>query len=60
MTDRNIEAMEFVKELVSNRIIDPASVSYTGDNQNAQWKSGKFAMGIDTAGPGRQHRRHLR
>ena len=49
-TPRNIEAMEFVKELQSNKIIDPASISYTGDNQNAQWKSGKFAMGIDTAG----------
>ena len=42
--------MEFVQELRPSKIIDPASVSYTGDNQNSQWKSGKFAMGIDTAG----------
>ncbi len=50
VTPRNIEAMEFIKELQSNKIIDPASVSYTGDNQNNQWKNGKFAMGMDTAG----------
>ncbi len=50
VTDRNVEAMEFIKELQSNKIIDPASISYTGDNQNTQWKSGHFAMGIDTAG----------
>ncbi len=50
VTDRNIEAMEFVKELQSNKIIDPRSVSYTGDNQNSQWKDKKFVMGIDTAG----------
>jgi multiple sugar transport system substrate-binding protein len=50
VTDRNVEAMEFVKELQSNKIVDPGSISYTGDNQNNQWKNGKFAMGIDTAG----------
>lgn len=50
VTDRNLEAMQFVHELVRARIVDPRSVSYTSDNQNAQWKSGKFAMGIDTAG----------
>jgi multiple sugar transport system substrate-binding protein len=50
MNEKNIEAMQFVNELVKAKIVDPRSVSYTGDNQNAQWKSGKFAMGIDTAG----------
>jgi multiple sugar transport system substrate-binding protein len=50
VTDRNIEAMKFVQELAKAKIIDPRSVSYTGDNQNAQWKNEKFAMGIDTAG----------
>lgn len=50
VSDRNIEAMEFVRELISNKIIDPAAVSYTGDNQNTQWKNKKFAMGIDTPG----------
>jgi multiple sugar transport system substrate-binding protein len=50
VTDRNIEAMAFVKELVNSKIIDPAAVAYTGDNENTQWKNKKFAMGIDTPG----------
>jgi multiple sugar transport system substrate-binding protein len=50
VTDRNVEAMAFVQELVKSKIIDPASVSYTRDNHLAQWKNKKFAMGIDTAG----------
>ena len=50
MTPRNLEAMQFVHELAKAKIIDPASVSYTTDNENAQWKSGKFAMGINTGG----------
>ena len=50
VSDANVQAMEFVNSLVKAKIVDPRSVSYTGDNQNAQWKNGKFAMGIDTAG----------
>jgi multiple sugar transport system substrate-binding protein len=50
MNEKNVEAMQFVNQLVKAKIVDPRSVSYTGDNQNSQWKSGKFAMGIDTAG----------
>jgi len=50
VTPRNIEAMEFVQQMAKAKMIDPASVSYTTDNLNAQWKSGKFAMGINTAG----------
>jgi multiple sugar transport system substrate-binding protein len=50
MNEKNVEAMQFVNQLVKEKIVDPRSVSYTGDNQNSQWKSGKFAMGIDTAG----------
>jgi multiple sugar transport system substrate-binding protein len=50
VTPRNIEAMEFIKELQSNKIIDPRAVSYTIDNLNQQWKSKKCVMGIDTAG----------
>ena len=45
MTDRNIEAMEFVLELVSKGIIDPAAVSYTTDNLSAQWKTRKVGLG---------------
>ncbi len=45
LNERNVEAVEFVLELVSNGIIDPAAVSYTIENQNAQWKDGKAAYG---------------
>lgn len=50
VTPRNIEAMQFVQDLVKAKISDPASVSYTTSTQDSQWKSGKFAMGIYTAG----------
>ncbi|MFJ4029829.1 ABC transporter substrate-binding protein [Paenarthrobacter sp. NPDC089989] len=47
MNDRNVEAVEFLLELVSNGIIDPAAVSYTTDNLDAQWKKdGKAAFGM--------------
>ncbi|OFI38529.1 ABC transporter substrate-binding protein [Arthrobacter sp. SW1] len=39
MNDRNVEAVEFMYELYSNGIIDPAGVSYNGDNHDAQWKN---------------------
>jgi len=48
--ERNVEAVDFVLNLVKEGYVDPASVSYTSDNQNAQWKNNKFAMGIETAG----------
>jgi multiple sugar transport system substrate-binding protein len=50
VTPRNIEAMQFVQDLVKAKISDPASVSYTTSTQDSQWKSGKYAMGIYTAG----------
>ena len=50
VTPRNIEAMDVVRELVHMKAIDPAAVSYTGDNLQAQWKSKKAAMGVYTPG----------
>jgi multiple sugar transport system substrate-binding protein len=50
VTDRNIEAMDFIRELAREGIIDPASVSYTLDNMRTQWREGKFAMGINSPG----------
>jgi multiple sugar transport system substrate-binding protein len=50
VTDRNIEAMDFVRELVRMKAIDPAAVSYTTDNLQQQWKNKKAAMGIYTPG----------
>jgi multiple sugar transport system substrate-binding protein len=50
VTDRNIEAMDFIKELAGSGIIDPAAVSYSTDNLTTQWQSKKIAMGISTPG----------
>ncbi|GAB3260590.1 ABC transporter substrate-binding protein [Kineosporia babensis] len=49
LNERNVEAMEFVIRLVKEGITDPAAVSYTSDNQLAQWKNKKFAFGLFTA-----------
>ncbi|MCJ1688371.1 ABC transporter substrate-binding protein [Rathayibacter sp. VKM Ac-2927] len=50
VSERNIETVDFLTELAREKIIDPASVSYTIDNGREQWKSGKVAMGISTPG----------
>jgi multiple sugar transport system substrate-binding protein len=47
---RNVEAVDWILNLVKEGYVDPAAVSYTGANQNAQWKAKKFGMGVDTAG----------
>ena len=60
VTDRNIEAMDFVRQLVSEGIIDPASVSYTTDNLNTQWAKSKVALGFNSAGPAEPKRRRSR
>ncbi len=47
---RNIEAMDFVTELYKVGAIDPGALSYTGNNQQTQWKTKKIAMGNYTPG----------
>ena len=47
---RNVEAMDFVNELYKVGAIDPGALSYTGDNQQTQWKTKKIAMGNYTPG----------
>lgn len=53
VNDRNTEAIEFLYELHSNGVIDPAAVSYTRDNMDAQWKDkakgayGLYQLGLD-------------
>ncbi|MEW1775600.1 extracellular solute-binding protein [Streptomyces sp. NPDC086777] len=50
LSDRNVEAIEFVRELVSNGVTDPAAVSYTIDNMDTQWKSSKTGYGLYVTG----------
>lgn len=50
VTDANVEAMEFVLELVKEGIVDKGAVSYTIDTMNAQWNTGKSALGFHSGG----------
>ena len=50
VTPANIEAMEFVLEMVAKGYVDPASITYTGANADSQWEAGKFGMGFDGGG----------
>jgi multiple sugar transport system substrate-binding protein len=45
VTDRNIEAMDFVLELGKMGAIDPGSISYSNADYLDRFKSGKFSMG---------------
>lgn len=50
VTPENIEAMEFVLEMVKAGYSDPAAATYTSDNVQGQWKAKKFGFGWDGAG----------
>jgi multiple sugar transport system substrate-binding protein len=50
VTPENIEAVNFVLEMVSKGYVDPASSTYTSANVQSQWKAKKFALGYDTGG----------
>ena len=50
VTDANIQAMTFVRELANEGIIDRGAVSYTTDNLDSQWKNKKAAIGVHTPG----------
>ncbi len=50
VTPENIEAVDFVLEMVKKGYVDPASATYTSANVQSQWKAKKFALGYDTGG----------
>jgi multiple sugar transport system substrate-binding protein len=50
VTDKNIEAMEWVLGLVKNGYVDPRSATYTSQNFYDQISANKFAMAWDGAG----------
>ncbi|TAM66526.1 MAG: extracellular solute-binding protein [Microbacteriaceae bacterium] len=50
VTPENIEAMQFVLDLVNSGYSDPAAATYTSANVQAQWKAKKFGFGWDGAG----------
>lgn len=50
VTEANIEAMDFVAELMALKAVDPGAVSYTSDNIIEQWSSKRIGMGWHSAG----------
>jgi len=50
VTQANIEALDFVVEMVRKGYADPGSVGYSTTNAQSQWKAKRFAMGFE--GPG--------
>jgi multiple sugar transport system substrate-binding protein len=50
VTPENIEAIEFILELVKSGYSDPAAATYTSANVQSQWKAKKFGFGWDGAG----------
>ncbi len=49
-SDENIEALDFVLEMVGEGIIDPRAASYTSDNLDSDWADGRIAMGFGQTG----------
>ncbi|KAB0677546.1 ABC transporter substrate-binding protein [Aureimonas leprariae] len=50
VTERNIETLDFINELVRKGIIDPYAASYTSDNLKSDWAAGRVAMGFSQTG----------
>jgi multiple sugar transport system substrate-binding protein len=54
VTQENIDALDFVVEMVRKGYMDPGSVGYSTNNAYAQWKADKFAMGFESPGLAQQ------
>ncbi len=50
VTPANIQALEYVQELVRKGYSDPRSVGYSTANTQAQWKAKKFGMQVEAPG----------
>lgn len=50
VTPANIEALDYVQELVRKGYSDPRSVGYSTANTQSQWKAKKFGMQVEAPG----------
>jgi multiple sugar transport system substrate-binding protein len=50
VTSQNIEAMEWVTQLVKEGLISPSAVSYSDSDAITQWQKNNYVMGISDAG----------
>ena len=48
VTPANIQALEYIVEMVRKGYMDQGSVSYSTTNAQTQWKNDKFAMGFES------------
>ncbi|NNC12880.1 extracellular solute-binding protein [Planctomonas sp. JC2975] len=54
VTQENLDALDFVVEMVRKGYMDPGSVGYSTTNAYSQWKADKFAMGFESPGLAQQ------
>ena len=54
VTPENIQALEYIVEMVRKGYMDPGSIGYSTTNAQTQWKSDKFAMGFESPGLAQQ------
>ncbi|MGN6127847.1 MAG: ABC transporter substrate-binding protein [Humibacter sp.] len=50
VTATNIEALDWVVEMVKKGYVDPGNLGYSSTNTNTQWSNRTCAMGIDVPG----------
>ncbi|MCH6468672.1 ABC transporter substrate-binding protein [Sinomonas terrae] len=54
VTPENVQALEYIVEMVRKGYMDPGSIGYSTTNAQSQWKAGKFAMGFEAPGLAQQ------
>lgn len=54
LSDRNIEATEFVIEMIQSALTDPGAVSLRDDDPTDQWRRKKVAFGFQSSGLNQQ------
>ncbi|NNC13419.1 extracellular solute-binding protein [Planctomonas sp. JC2975] len=50
VTQTNIEALDWVVEMIQKGYVDPGNLGYSSTNTNQQWSARTCAMGIDVPG----------
>ncbi len=50
VTQTNIEALDWVVEMIKKGYVDPGNLGYSSTNTNTQWSNRTCAMGIDVPG----------
>jgi len=54
VTKENLDALDFVVELINKGYMDPGTLQYSTDNEYSQWKAKRFGMGWEAPGLAQQ------